>query len=180
MWLIFSKSIWVKTFLDHASRSYFAEARGHWVFRGHSDINYTLVPSGRPGPSISRSHAKNTSAVFLTSFGGSPRGWQQVPTDDWEWLSLAQHHGLPTRLLDWTYNPLVALYFAVEVDGKVFALRALNKASKIFLGRCHRSTLTSPVKYYPNIVTPVSGRRKGSSSHALLPKVPLDQALLSK
>jgi len=38
----------------------------------------------------------------------------RTPENKWDWLATAQHYRLPTRLLDWTRNPLVAAYFAVE------------------------------------------------------------------
>lgn len=102
------------------------------MFRGHSNSDWKLLPSiARLDPSLSPiKHDNGWQGIENNLLGEFKRyasmHLKQEPKSKLEWMIQAQHHGLPTRLLDWSTNPLKALYFAVEntkyddVDGKVF------------------------------------------------------------
>src|ERR1700722_6840868 len=82
------------------------------LYRGVTDAAYELIPKiGRDKVLDSESVLQCEQAVFAEFKRAASPFLTPQPQNDLEWLFLCQHHGLPTRLLDWTTNPLVALYF---------------------------------------------------------------------
>lgn len=114
-------------FLEYITRPPYS----NWAFRGERDERWPLYSS------LSR---------YFQNFNVAPKAWAQQEArilrifkrkahqfldqppavdDDFQWLALMQHHGAPTRLLDFTWSPYVAAFFALErtlADGVIWAL----------------------------------------------------------
>jgi hypothetical protein len=102
--------------------------------RGHDDLRHDLVPSALR---YSTEDLRNSALKLIADFRrlgeiklSRPPRWDE----EFRWVQIAQHYGLPTRLLDWTESPTVALYFASQnpkADGGVYVMNPvdLNRAS---------------------------------------------------
>jgi hypothetical protein len=124
----------------------------NWAFRGERDERFPLYSS------LSR---------YLQSFNVSPKAWAEqearilrvfkrkahqflsqppAPEDDFQWLALMQHHGAPTRLIDFTWSPYVAAFFALERTVEDGVVWAMNPA------RVESSRHTQPARMDPRAV----------------------------
>jgi hypothetical protein len=151
------------------------------LFRGHGAASFVLRPRvGRHDPPKNSKSKEVNEKLMLELF--RRQSVDRIPItgiDDWELLAIAQHHGLATRLLDWTRSPLVALYFAVcfeyetRSNDKDNEGRPMREDAEIIAWRCNKIDLTKPlpnkgpfmiketIRYVPRIVTPRLRAQRG-------------------
>jgi len=133
-------------------------------FRGQGDITWRLVPSAlRYRNESERSRALGLLSDFKR-FVELKLDRLPAPDDELKWIQLAQHYGLPTRLLDWTRNAAIALYFAclspADKDGAVYVLNPvdLNREKDL-----ERPRVFDPLSDY-TVIEPYLGLGGGRTS----------------
>ena len=128
--------------------------RSHYVFRGMSNAERPLTTSLLR---LNRCPTVEANLALIEKellFSFQMYGQQQTNpgASTWYWLSVAQHHGLPTRLMDWTWSPYVAMHFATadlangrqETDAVIWCIN---------IAECHRYLPRGPLDILNKAVT---------------------------
>lgn len=147
---------------------------GAWLFRGVSSVRHLLIPSIGRGSTGSFCADRERRLFDQYRREALPHLAMPIPfEDEWGWLALAQHHGLPTRLLDWSESPLVALFFAVwgndTEDAGLYLVKRPPAA---------RPEAGSPFEvredcfFYPHHITPRIAAQQGLFTAHVNPAIP--------
>lgn len=122
-------------------------------YRGCGNYKYSLTPSlYRHKKKITISELSNLENDLMTRFRQTSVPFHSKPlVDEWETLFFMQHYGIPTRLLDWTENPFIALFFAV-----MSAKKRIDKMGKMRYDSPVSVWILDPIKWNQHALKHVS------------------------
>lgn len=164
----------VKNFADYHKIVRESLQSRRWLYRGQHSVDWPLIPK------LGRLEYQNLDRKwFLASFKRRAIEFSTIhPDDDWDWMVLGQHHGLPTQLLDWTFNPLVAAFFATfpnkNEDCAVYAFRPHRHLDT---ARCTPEEFKGVMRIYPKGIAARISRQGGAFTYHNTPDLALDKSL---
>jgi len=134
------KQIDLKSWLDFKSKV--DSFKLEWIYRGQANASWDLSSSLERSSMTEIEH--NIEEVFITEYKkaiSSFPDYSGTPETNLEWLSLLQHHGTPTRLIDFTHSPYIAAYFAFQEE-------AIDKSEPVAIWCVNRIRFYQGALYY--------------------------------